>query len=169
MIVRVSDIPEQGLQIDSVEALPRPFADPSWTLEDLALLVRKDGDDVLVEGRLVARVPQVCGRCLEPYQLTLEPAVSARFVPGAAAKGEQELAADDLETDVYDHDQLDLARLVETETQLGLPMKPLCRDGCRGLCPVCGGNRNVAACGCPDTAADVRWAPLKKLAERLSR
>jgi len=54
----------------------------------------------------------------------------------------------------------------ETETTLALPMKPLCREGCRGLCPVCGGNRNITACACETPALDSRWAALKDWAER---
>ena len=58
--------------------------------------------------------------------------------------------------DVYQHGQLDLTALLETETSLALPMKPLCREGCRGLCPVCGGNRNITACACETPAPDPR-------------
>ena len=169
MLIRVSEIPEEGIQVDGAEAFPHPFADQSWTLEAVSLHVRKEGEVVFVTGRLQARVPLTCGRCLEAYQIVVTPAVDARFVPNPQGRVEEhELAADDLETDVYDHDSLDLGLLVETETTLGLPMKPLCSERCRGLCPVCGGNRNATACTCEDTSSDPRWAPLKKLAERLS-
>ena len=56
--------------------------------------------------------------------------------------------------------------LLETETTLALPMKPLCREDCRGLCPVCGGNRNVTACACETHVPDPRWTALKGWAER---
>jgi len=69
----------------------------------------------------------------------------------------------------YEKDELDLNVLVETETTLALPMKPLCREDCLGLCPVCGGNRNVVTCGCRDRAPDPRLAVLKDLAARRSR
>ncbi|MET0852078.1 MAG: DUF177 domain-containing protein [Candidatus Rokuibacteriota bacterium] len=170
MIVRVSDIPEDGLHIDSPELLAGAFPDASWSLREVALHVQKEGEDVVVEGSLTASVPQVCGRCLESFDLTVTPQVTTRFVPPpAAGSGEQELGADDLETDTYDHGQLDLARLVEAETILGLPMKPLCRENCLGLCSACGANRNVTPCACEATASDPRWASLQKLAERLSR
>jgi len=95
--------------------------------------------------------------------------VDTRLVPAPAARGEErELGADDLETDVYDRDQIDLSVLIETETTLGLPMKPLCREGCRGLCPSCGASRNGEPCGCAP-AVDPRWSQLKGLADRLSR
>lgn len=170
MLIRVSEIPEEGIRLEGAESLPHPFADAAWVLEDLSLQVDKDGDVVFVRGRLQARVPQTCGRCLEAYQMVVTPVVDVRCVPKPEGRVEEhELVADDLETDVYDHDTLDLGLLVETETTLGLPMKPLCREGCRGLCPTCGGNRNVTACACQESSPDPRWAPLKKLAERLSQ
>jgi uncharacterized protein len=168
MIVQVADIPPEGLRVAGAEAFPRPFQDPSWALDAVDLLVEREGDDVLVTGRLEARVPQHCSRCLEPYVLRVAPEITARHVPGAAGE-ESELAADDLETDVYHGGQVDLTALLETETTLALPMKPLCKPDCRGLCPVCGGNRNVTACACQERRDDPRWAKLKAWAERTSR
>ena len=131
--------------------------------------MEKDGDVVFVHGRVQARVPQVCSRCLESYEATIDANVETRLVPSPAGRGEErELGRDDLETDVYDHDQIDLTALIETETTLGLPMKPLCREGCGGLCPTCGASRNAAPCACAP-AADSRWSPLKGLADRLSK
>ena len=168
MVIRVSEIPDEGLRLEGPEAFPQPFQDRTWHLEDVELAVEKDGDVVLVHGRLRSRVPQICSRCLEAYEETVESAVDTRLVPAPAARGEErELGIDDLETDVYDHDQIDLNALLETETTLRLAMKPLCRDGCRGLCPTCGANRNAVSCTC-GPAADPRWSPLKNLADRLS-
>jgi uncharacterized protein len=170
MIIRVAEIPEEGLQIEGPGAFPHPFQDASWSLHDLSLTVEKDGEAVLVRGVLVASVPQHCGRCLEPYAVTVRPEVDARFVPGPQRRGEEvELGADDLETDVYDHGVVDLTALLETETTLLLPMKPLCRETCRGLCPICGGNKNVSDCHCEVSVDDPRWAPLKSWAARLSK
>ena len=173
MIIRVSEIPEEGVQVEGAASLSHPFAEPTWRLEALSLHVEKDGEVVSVRGGLQARVPLVCGRCLEPFDMILAPVVDARLLPAVTDRQrgpvEHELAADDLETDVYAHDRLDLGVVVETETTLGLPMKPLCREGCRGLCPICGSNRNLTTCACEESSRDPRWAPLKKLAERLSR
>src|SRR5262245_27228608 len=169
MVVRVVEIPEDGLRIEGAEAFDRPFQDGTWKLANVSLLVEKDGDAVFVRGHLSARVPQLCGRCLEGYAVTVEPRIDARFVPGPRGRTEEhELAADDLETDVYDNGVLDLNSLLETETSLALPMKPLCRESCRGLCSVCGGNRNVTECSCEEHAPDARWAPLKAWAARQS-
>ena len=169
MIIRVAEIPEEGLVFEGVGAFPHPFQDPSWTLDDLMLRVAKDGEAVFVRGRLRARVPRLCGRCLDPYTATVTPEVDARFVPGPRGRGEElELGTGDLETDVYDKGVVDLTALLETETTLLLPMKPLCREDCRGLCPICGGNRNATACRCEVHLADPRWAPLRSWAARMS-
>ncbi len=170
MIIRVAEIPEEGLRIEGIGAFPHPFQDADWTLSDLSLTVEKDGEAVFVTGRFTARVPQHCGRCLEPYTVTVTPEVDARFVPNSRTRGEEvELGADDLDTDVYDNGVVDLTALLETETALLLPMKPLCREDCRGLCSVCGGNRNVTPCHCEVSVADPRWAPLKSWAARLTK
>jgi uncharacterized protein len=171
VVIRVSEIPDQGIRVEGAEAFPHPFQDPAWKLEAVSLFVQRDGDVVLVSGHIEARIPQLCGRCLEAYEVTVTPAVDARFVPAPSARGEEherELGADDLETDIYANGVLDLAALLETETTLVLPMKPLCRETCRGLCPICGGNRNIAACACERRATDPRWEPLKAWAERPS-
>jgi len=170
MRIQVADIPEEGLAVEGVAALGQPFADPTWRLAALSLRLLRDGEVVLVRGRLEARVPQVCGRCLERYEVVVAPEVDTRFVPMPRGRAEEvELGADDLETDLYDGIAIDLGLLVETETTLGLPMKPLCRQGCRGLCPICGGNRNLVPCACQAPSTDPRWAPLARLAGRLSR
>src|SRR4029077_4763144 len=112
-------------------------------------------------------IPQVCGRCLAGFDITVTPSIETRFVPSPTGRGdEQELGAGDLGNDAEDQEPLALNALLETETSLALPMKPLCREECRGLCPVCGGNRNITACACETPALDSRWAALKDWAER---
>src|SRR6266571_4377901 len=135
MMIRVSELEEQGLTVTDPRALEPAFGDPSWRLEALS-----------------ARV---------------DATVDVRLVPRPATKDNVELGADDLDVDFYVDDLLDLKRVVETETTLALPMKPLCREECRGLCPVCGGNRNLVPCACAERAPDPRLAALRDLATRL--
>jgi len=169
MLIRVSEIPDEGLSIEGPDALPEPFHDRSWRLEELSLFVQRDDRDVLVRGRIAVSVPQVCGRCLERFPIRVAPEVDARFSPRPERGQEQlELGSDDLELDFYTDDSLDLVQLVETETSLELPMKPLCRADCRGLCPTCGANRNLVECTCAVRPPDPRFTILKDLAGRLS-
>src|SRR5262249_45690669 len=143
MIIKVSEIPEEGLRFEGPQAFPEPFQDRSWRLEDVELGVEKDGDTVFVTGRLRSRVPQVCSRCLESYEATVDAAVDTRLVPAPAARGEErELGADHLETDSKDRDVMELNVLFERERPPGLPVMPLCREGCGGVSPSWGASRN---------------------------
>jgi uncharacterized protein len=168
MIVRVPDIPTEGLSITDVGALGAVYQDPTWRLLDVSLHLERDGADVFVTGRVHAAVSQACGRCLEPSPAEVAADLDVRLVPRPATADNVELAADDLDVDFYDRDEIDIGTLIEAETTLALPMKPLCREGCLGLCRVCGGNRNVVKCECRERPLDPRLAALKDLASRLS-
>jgi uncharacterized protein len=166
MIVRVSELEEQGLRVDDVHALASAFSDPTWRLESIALDLEPDGAEVFVRGRLAATVPLTCSRCVETFAGRLEADVDMRLVPRPTGADSVELGADDLDVDFYDDDQIDLARVVEDAAMLALPMKPLCRPDCRGLCAACGANRNVVACTCAQRPPDPRLAALRDLAAR---
>jgi uncharacterized protein len=167
MMIRVSELEEQGLAVSDPGALAPAFSDPSWQLDALELQISPDGADVVVQGRLTATVPQMCGRCVESFPARVDVNVDVRLMPRPATSDPVELGADDLDVDFYVDDLLDLNRVVETETTLALPMKPLCREDCRGLCPACGGNRNLSACACAERAPDPRLAALRDLATRV--
>ena len=167
MIIRVPDIPAEGLSVVGPSALGTVYRDPAWRVDEVRLQLERDGIDVFVTGELRATVSQTCGRCLEPSAVTVTAAIDVRLVPRPATGDSVELAPDDLDVDFYERDEFDLGALIEAETGLALPMKPLCREGCLGLCPVCGGNRNVVACACPPRPPDPRLAVLKDLAARL--
>jgi len=77
--------------------------------------------------------------------------------------GEGEVTEDDLDTSVYRDDQIDVNEVLREQFYLVLPMKPLCREDCAGLCPQCGTNLNGGACGCEPPVEDPRLAPLRKL------
>ena len=169
MIIRVSELPDDGLSIDETALVASPYADASWHLDRLRLQIDRDGDEVDVRGTVRASVPQVCGRCAEGFTTPVTADVDLRFAPKPARLDGAELGRDDLDTEFYVDDQIDLGRLIETETTLALPMKPLCDPGCRGLCLVCGANRNLAPCACAERAPDPRLAVLKSLGERMQK
>src|SRR3989449_9146236 len=168
MIIKVPDIPDEGLTIERKALEDAPFSDPAWRLDGLRLQLERDGPDVLAHGEIRATVPQVCGRCLEPFGARVTAGVDVRVAPRQATADNVELTAADLDVAFYAKDELDLNVLVETETTLALPMKPLCREDCLGLCPVCGGNRDVGGCPCPPRGAAPRPAAPTELPARRS-
>jgi uncharacterized protein len=167
MILRVSDISDDGLTIEDASLFGTPFADPTWRLDRVRLSAERDGDDVIVAGEIDSTVPVACGRCLEEFPVKARAVVDVRFIPRPPQGDRVELGSDDLDLDFYSGGEIDLTGLVRSETALALPMRPLCRDDCRGLCPVCGGNRNLVACACPERMPDPRLAVLKDVAARL--
>jgi len=167
MIIRVSELEDAGLTVDDPSAVGSPYADPSWRLERVRLSVQPDGVDVVVRGRLSASTPQICGRCLDSFAATVHTEVDVRLVPRPASASSVELGEDDLDVDFYADDRLDLSALIATETTLALPMKPLCRPDCRGLCASCGANRNTTACACSSRPPDPRLAVLARRSGRL--
>jgi uncharacterized protein len=83
-----------------------------------------------------------------------------------AGEGEREIVEDDLSTAYYREGSLDIGELLREQFQLALPMKPLCSEACRGLCPECGANLNRTDCGHAPKWEDPRLAPLKGLLNR---
>ena len=97
--------------------------------------------------------------------MPVDAAFDLRYVPQAenAGEGEREIAEDDLTTAFYREGMLDVIELLREQFQLALPMKPLCSEACRGLCPVCGTNLNKGQCDCTPRWEDPRLAALKGL------
>ena len=91
-----------------------------------------------------------------------------RYLPQGAAADEEtseesETEADDVSTTFYREEEIDLAELLREQFYLALPMKPLCAESCKGLCPQCGVNLNVETCACKPQWEDPRLAGLKAL------
>jgi len=119
-----------------------------------------------VRGRAVTRLMLECGRCLDEMEVPVDARFELRYVPQEQNQGEpeREIAEDDLTTAYYREGALDVIEMLREQFQLALPMKPLCAESCRGLCPECGANLNRANCGCdPKWVVDPRLAPLKAL------
>ena len=87
------------------------------------------------------------------------------YVPESVDVGDGDVRIEeaDVNTAFYRDEQIDLGQLMHEQFQLALPMKPLCRKDCLGLCAVCGGNRNTTTCQCTNTWEDPRLAGLKSL------
>lgn len=143
-------------------------ADEAFTLAapvELMLAVRKDGERYCLLGRLVTTVRRECCRCLDPFDVPTRLDIDVRYLPHRvnAGEGEHEISDEDLSIAFYRDDEIDLGGLVREQLHLAAPMKPLCDDGCRGLCPSCGANRNREACGCDTAWRDPRFDALRSL------
>ncbi len=135
---------------------------------DLTLTVHKDHARYRLVGRLTTTLEQTCSRCLEPFREPVDAGFDIRYLPQSDNTGaaEREVGEDDLSAAFYRDDQIDLRQLMEEQFYLALPMKPLCRVDCKGLCRNCGTNLNDARCECEIRWEDPRLAGLKALMNR---
>jgi len=138
--------PLAGLRVTASEV--PPGADVTL---DLVLEAVEGG--IVVTGAARAPWQGECRRCLTTCHGEVEAEIAELFVSDS----------EDGETYPLGGDHIDLEPLAREALVPGLPMAPLCRPECAGLCPTCGADRNAGPCGCPDTGADPRWAALDAL------
>ncbi len=122
---------------------------------------------IWVSGLLNANGSCVCSRCLQAYQVSLQFALNEVYFPVLDINtGTPQALPEDADPDctVDEHHILDITEAVRQSLIVAVPMKPLCRPDCAGLCPECGVDRNRVSCHCQDKNADPRWAPMLKLA-----
>jgi DUF177 domain-containing protein len=131
----------------------------------------KDKDLFRLVGRVQSMLEMPCSRCLEPFRVPVDAPVDLRYRPRPThgAEGEREVQEDDFSTAFYDNDAIDLGQLMSEQFYLALPMKPLCTEGCRGLCSQCGTNLNRERCSCVSEWEDPRFAALKALQDQSRR
>ncbi len=127
--------------------------------------IHKDKERFRLAGTVRTELELPCSRCLEPFRLPIDATFDQRFLPASAmaTQDEREVQDEDVEISYYRDDQIDLNELLREQFYLALPMKPLCSESCRGLCPQCGTNLNTGTCSCATAWEDPRLAPLKGL------
>ena len=120
---------------------------------------------IWVSGSAEANASNLCSRCLSPGESMVEFNLDEEYlatvdVTNGAPLKLREVKEGALVIDA--HHTLDLAEAVRQYVIVNLPMKPLCRQNCAGLCPNCGANLNRSKCTCP-APVDSRWSPLLDL------
>ena len=135
---------------------------------DFRAHVSKDTQKVRLTGRVKTILETGCGRCLEPFQIPVDAPFDLMFLPEIepGPDGDKEVENDDVGVSHYKDDVIDLGEVMREQFFLALPMKPLCRPDCKGLCPICGANRNRQTCDCREEWIDPRLAGLKNLLKR---
>ena len=110
------------------------------------------------KGTVDATVRMACSRCTKPTVVPLHNDIVQRYI---ADRQENESGDEDVE--VYFDEVIDLTELIYSEVSLAIPMKVLCKEDCKGLCPVCGKDLNEGPCACVQEDSDPRWDALKSL------
>ncbi|MBU1155164.1 MAG: DUF177 domain-containing protein [Proteobacteria bacterium] len=169
MKVAITDIPAEGkdLSFSDAAAEPQdlgPQVEAVVTAPSAQLRLERVGELVTAKGTYAAELVLACSRCLGPVPLSLAGELDWAFRPlGQEDREEVQLAEDELEVSFYEDGQVDLAQALRDELGLALPMAPLCREDCTGLCPVCGKPVKPGEPCCRRNEVDPRWARLAQL------
>jgi len=152
MIISLQDIPKEGLSLSYLESSEK-FGFPRSSFPDpisISLYLSRDGDEILAEGRVVARELLQCSRCLAEATNLIEAQFMTAYAPLTQAPREEEvqLRREDLDVIFYQDDSIELSELITGQILLARPMRPLCKPECLGLCQACGQDLNLRACGC---------------------
>jgi uncharacterized protein len=127
---------------------------PREFVEDIRLRAHFDGNFELL-----------CARCLDPVRMPLSGDFDLIYRPASVETeaGEHAITEDETEIGYYEKSGLLLEDAVREQVLLSLPGRALCREECKGLCPKCGANRNIADCGCVEEQSEPRWGALNGL------
>ena len=130
---------------------------------------RKVIQDIRVVGRFATRIAVKCARCLEPVASDLESSFDLLYRPRGIEGRGPDTSISEAETEIsfYSGEGLRLEDVLKEQVLLAVPLKALCREDCKGLCPGCGVNRNHERCACAPAAGDERWAALGKIRDQL--
>ncbi|MBO0910643.1 MAG: DUF177 domain-containing protein [Acidobacteria bacterium] len=125
--------------------------------------------DIRVAGSFSTRVELACARCLEPVSRDVGRKFDLLYRPQGADAGKEELSVTAAEAEVsyYQGEGLLLEDVLREQILLALPLRVICKEECRGLCPHCGKNLNSEQCSCAEPLEDPRWAALKEIREKL--
>ncbi len=122
--------------------------------------------EIRVKGHLKVEMEAECDRCLEAARFPVDTDFDLFYRPAPEARSQhEEVAIDPGESEIafYEGGGLELNEILREHVMLTLPMQRVCSEVCKGICPVCGKNRNQQECHCELKPADDRWSALKEL------
>ncbi|MFO0753352.1 MAG: DUF177 domain-containing protein [Thermodesulfovibrionales bacterium] len=133
-----------------------------------SLRIEKREAEVLVQGEVQAEVELQCSRCLQGFTVPVRSSLSVVYDPAESISREENysLKGDELDMGFYRNDTLDLNDLLLEQMLLNIPMKPLCRPDCKGICPQCGKDLTAEKCACEVSEIDPRMKVLEQLLKR---
>lgn len=173
MKININNIPDEGLDVQTtkdrnwLQSIFGDVGENDFTLDEIHITcnIRKLQQSVFLNGAIETVIHTTCSRCLETAMLPVSASFRYTLMPAKAeeSREEIELSEEDLEYGYYEGEIVDCDPLIYEQIVLQIPIKVLCTEDCRGLCPDCGTNFNIEACNCASDRVDERLAVLKKL------
>jgi uncharacterized protein len=174
LTLKLEDIPDEGLELkwkeeplvlsgylETLSQIDFEFESP---LESEAK-VKKLGQAVLINGGVKTVLHLHCVRCLKEFSYPLSSQFELTLHPtGKEVLAEEfDLSAEDLESNFFKGGEIHLSEVACEQVFLEIPVQPLCREGCKGLCPNCGKDLNLSACDCIREEFKTGFSALEKL------
>ena len=127
--------------------------------------LERHGRDILVRGRFEGTLHLSCSRCLTSFSHPVEAEFDILLAPGPkhVAEEVEELTRADLDRDIYTGETVNLESILREQVLLTLPLKPMCSETCKGICPSCGTDLNQETCQCPAEESSSPFAILKNI------
>ena len=153
----VADVGHLAPELQQVEDAPAAVLSGSVRLMHI-------NDGILAQGMLHTQVMLPCARCLNPVSVPLDVELEEIFVPTINIVTGKSIAPEEEDRALWvdENHILDLREVLRQDVWVAMPLHPLCREDCRGLCPTCGQNLNEGNCNC-EPEPDPRWASLAAL------
>ena len=169
MVFGIEEIGDEGLCFSLVLKKGRLEIDQAGLSVNVDITVNgslnRIDDDVYLKGTVMTSVVASCSRCLDTLSYPVDSDLKSHFVPSdnpSISKRDVELHASDIDTEVYENQQIDLTQSIRDSILLAVPVICLCKDNCKGICSQCGKNLNQELCKCEiDSFTDPRLERLK--------
>ena len=139
----------------------RDFRFPPYL--DVNLVYYRSGRELFFHGQIGGIIEGCCSRCLKSYSFPLEKKFDFVLTPDPFLGKTKGLNREEMGLSFYAAEEINLSPLIREQVLLALPIRPLCEDGCRGLCVGCGANLNEESCRCPASEGDPRLAIFRTL------
>ena len=172
--LKMDEIPDEGLELEwteeksSLSGYLENFPEIDFDFEDplrSKAKVSKSGRAAFVKGKVETSLRLRCVRCLKEFFYPLVSTFELALLPlkETSKEDDVELEGSDLEAGFYEEGELHLSEIACEQVFLEIPYQPLCREGCKGLCPVCGSDLNLSSCQCAREGFPSGFAVLKDL------
>jgi len=128
--------------------------------------------DIRIVAGFETRIEVNCARCLDPVVQDVAKQFDLLYRPiSTVSEGADEISITQAEADIgfYRGDGLLLEDVLREQVLLAVPIKTVCSEGCKGLCPHCGANLNQGTCDCHEERTDPRWDALKQVRDKLKQ
>ena len=172
--LKLDEIPEEGLSLQwseeraSLLAYLKDLSEIDFDFEtplQSEVKIQKAGQSVLITGRIQTNLRLQCVRCLKEFTYPLSNEFDLTLHPSKEAPSEEEteLGREEMESSFFEGGEIHLSEIACEQVFLEIPYQPLCQEGCRGLCSICGKDLNLSSCECVKEEFPTGFSALKKL------